>query len=155
MSAPKPLSSLIAPLTKEVMGKKGVLFGRLLMEWAAIAGEETAARTVPVELKAAKAQGKNPRQAALHLAVSGSHALEIQHEIPHLLERLNGFFGYQAITGIKLVQSPVPQPKAKKKQCASLRPAKPLPLEFEKVISSVPESDLQDVLRNFGKALIS
>ncbi len=152
MSSPKPLSSLVSPLTKDIMGKKGVLFGRLLMEWAGIAGPDLASKAVPVEIKAAKSEGKNPRQAALHLAVNGSHALEIQHEIPLLLERLNSFFGYKAITGIKLVQLPQPL-KTKKKAPASLRPPAALPPEFEKIIATVPQNDLQEALKDLGKAL--
>lgn len=155
MSAPKPLSSLITPLAKDVLGKKGVLFGRLLMEWPSIAGTDMAARATPLDVRSAKAKDKNPRQAVLHLAVTGSHAIEIQHEIPYLIEKLNVFFGYAAITGIKLVQTSAPVGSTKKRPKKTQQMRGPLPPDFEKAIASTPGDDLQEALRNFGKTLAS
>lgn len=45
----------------------------------------------------------------LHVQVtSGAVALQLQHEAPRLIERVNGFLGFAAVARLKLIQAPFP-----------------------------------------------
>ena len=93
----------------------------LLAEWPEIIGAEFAAISAPERLvwprgaepepgdARAPVGFKNARRVAatLVLRVDGPRAVEIQHVAPQLLERINVYFGYRAISELRLVQGPV------------------------------------------------
>jgi hypothetical protein len=154
MSKPRPLSDLVPGLTKDILGRKSLLFGKLLAGWPDIAGAEMAAKTTPLDLKFAKKLDQKS-QATLHLAVQSAYALEISYQKSLLIERLNMFFGYPAIRDIKMIQQ-TDIMSNKKPSSASIRP---LTVQEEQVlegmVAAVQENDLQTALKNLGKAIIS
>lgn len=154
---PRPLSDLVPGLTKDVFGKKNLLFGKMVAEWAHIAGPEISSRTTPLDLKFQKRPegAKGGAQAILNLGVQTAYALELSYQKGLLIERLNVFFGYTAIKDIKIIQNSeimsnkVP-PKAK---------TMPLTLQQQQSIdvqvAQIQENDLQTALKNLGKAIVS
>jgi len=154
MSKPRSLSDLVPALTKDILGKKSLLFGKMLADWPGIAGTDIAAKTMPLDLKYAKKVDRKS-QATLHLAVQSAFALEISYQKSLLLERLNMFFGYPAIKDIKLIQQTSITSRGK----ASARPKRRMTQDEEQVIdgmiAKIQENDLQTALKNLGKALLS
>ena len=45
--------------------------------------------------------------ATLVLRVEGPAALEVQHQAPQIIERINSYFGYRAIEDIRILQAPL------------------------------------------------
>ena len=78
--------------------------------------------------------------ATLVLRVEGPMALEIQHLSAVILERVNRFFGWQAIGRIALRQAPLHRQVAKRK------PAPPDPAVTERLAAAMPEVE-DDALR--------
>ncbi len=154
MSKPRPIANLIPALTKDILGRKGLLFGKMLSAWRDIAGEDIAANTVPLELKYAKKLDKKS-QAVLHLAVRSAFALELSYQKSLLIERLNVFFGYPAIKDIKIVQQT--NITANKKPAPLKNRPLTLPEEqaLDKMVAHIQENDLQIALKNLGKAITS
>ena len=154
MSKPRSLSDLVPGLTNDILVKKSLLFGKMLSEWAHIAGTDIAAKTMPLDLKYAKKLDKKS-QATLHLAVQSAYALEISYQKALLIERLNMFFGYPAIKDIKMVQ----QNNIMTNKKPSSKPARPLTMQEERVldemVGGIQENDLQTALKNLGKAITS
>lgn len=163
---PRPVSDLVPALTKDVFGKKNMLFGKLLAEWEHIAGPEIAAQTTPMELKYSRTGGskktegaakadKSPPKATLVLAVQPAYALELSYQKDLLAERLNVFFGYPAIKDIKIIQHSGVMDNKKVK--APLH--RPLTMQEQQKIDSlvgdIQENDLQIALKNLGKAIVS
>ena len=155
---PRPLSDLVPALTKDIFGKKNLLFGKMLAQWAQIAGPEIAAIALPLDLKfqrkAEKEKGGSA-QAVLHLAVKPASALELSYQKNLLIERLNVFFGYPAIKDIKIIQNSEIMDKEKP---AKLK-TKPLTLQqqqnIEQITANIADNDLQTALKNLGKAIAS
>lgn len=57
----------------------------------------------------------------LHLQVaSGAVALQLQHEAPLLIERINGCLGFSAVARLKLIQAPFPAPTRRMQNSALL-----------------------------------
>jgi hypothetical protein len=116
---PRPARSL-AELTSgflaETFKKQGFAATELVTRWPTIVGPEIAAHAEPIKLQWQRAEGHEPPQpATLVLRVEGPAAIEIQHLANVILERVNRFFGWQAVGRIALRQAPLtrrdaPQP---------------------------------------------
>jgi hypothetical protein len=116
---PRPARSL-AELTTgflaETFKKQGFAATELVTRWPTIVGPEIAAHAEPIKLQWRRAEGDEPPQpATLVLRVEGPAAVEIQHLANVILERVNRFFGWQAVGRIALRQAPLtrhaaPQP---------------------------------------------
>lgn len=157
INRPRPLSDMVSGLTKDIFGKKNLLFGKMLAQWTEIAGADVAARTVPLDLKfqRPKKGSKEAGKAVLHLAVQSAYALELSYQKNLLIERLNMFFGYSAISDIKIVQNSEVM-NNKKHKPPLLRP---VPLaeqqKIDQLVGGIQENDLQTALKNLGKAIAS
>jgi hypothetical protein len=128
--------------------RRGFAEARLLSAWAEIVGPELAARSRPVRL--AHPDGRF-QPGVLHLHAAGAAALELQHQTPQLLERINGYFGRLAVARLRIVQAPLPPPAA---------PEPPPPvLDAEGVrhvarsVAAVAEPELREALAALGRAV--
>lgn len=154
MSQSRTLSDLLPGLTKGILGRKGMLFGKLIMDWPHIAGPEIAARTTPVDLKFAKKTDQKS-QAVLHLAVAPAFALEVSYQKSLLIERLNMFFGYPAIKDIKIIQQITIMNNKKGNSVISRPLTQQEQQDIDGIVGRIGENDLQTALKNLGKAIIS
>ena len=97
------LAKSILPLARNVLGKKGFVETDILTNWNAIIGEELAAYTFPqkIDFKRGEKTG-----GTLHLAVpSGAFALEVQHREKFILQKINTYFGYNAVSNLRIAQN--------------------------------------------------
>ena len=154
MSKPRALSDVVPGLAKDILGKKSLLFGKMVLEWPHIAGAEMAAKAVTLDIKFSKKTDQKS-QATLHLAVQSAYALELSYQKSLLIERLNMFFGYPAIKDIKIIQ----QTQIMSNKIASATHNRPLTAGEERdldgMVAKVQENDLQTALKNLGKAILS
>lgn len=97
------LSRMIAPLTKNLFGQKGFVEIDILSNWDKIAGKELADYSFPLKIDFKRGLKNN---GVLHLQVpSGAFALEIQHRERFILEKVNAYFGYNAVSSVKIIQN--------------------------------------------------
>lgn len=89
-------SRIAAPI---VARRGGGVLARLKAQWHAIAGADLALQTWPEKLG---------RDGALRLRVVPGFALDLQHRAALVIDRINIFFGREAITRLVLVQGPLP-----------------------------------------------
>ena len=156
MSKPRPLTKLMPKATAKILGKKGMLFAKLVDKWPEIVGVDMAQKTTPLDLKFSKtASKKQSNKATLHLAIPGAYAPEIQAQIPQLTERLNSFFGYNAIEMIKLVHTNGKAVEAKFKR----QDKPPCPPQIRQKVTqdteNVQSPELKDALKALGEAIIT
>ena len=122
-AGPVAVGRFIAPIAGKTLSRSGPVMAGLLSQWSAISGQALAAYTVPAKLTKGAPEPdfpeKTPAQ-TLHLKVDPVKALEVQYQIPQLVERINQTLGYKAVAGIRLVQAPV---------FSGRRPASPKPLK--------------------------
>jgi len=147
MSRPRQLGGLAGPLARRALGRKASALGALLADWPAVVCPETAAIALPEKLTFPKDRQDS---ATLTLKVDPSQALELQHDLPWLIERINGHFGYRAIDRIKLVQGAILRAAPKPP------PRPPGPAEENEIaglVAGVADADLKDRLAALGRAL--
>ncbi|MGE5547388.1 MAG: DUF721 domain-containing protein [Solirubrobacterales bacterium] len=134
-------------VTRPVFGKHGFVSGALVVDWPAIVGSAVATHTLPLSIKFPVRERSN---GTLTIKVANSaFATEIQHLEPLILERINGHFGWQAVSRLKLVHGPLPVRKA-------LVPPAPQPSpeaveRLEKSLEAVEDPELKAVLDRLGR----
>jgi hypothetical protein len=87
--------------------------------------------------------------ATLVLRVEGPTAIEIQHLAGVIIERVNRFFGWQAVGRLALRQAPLTRRERK-------IPAAPDPEAMQSIAASLPEiadDDLRQALARLGAAI--
>ena len=97
-------AGLINTLTGPAIRKRGFAQGEILRNWADIVGPRLSGVTAPERIQYSKKQGCGAR---LWVRVGGAAALELQHTSPQIVERINTYFGYRAVSELKLIQAPV------------------------------------------------
>ena len=105
----RPLSDLLHKTLTDAFAKQGFASSELVTRWAEIVGAEIAAHSEPEKIQWTRgAHGHTPEPGTLVLRVEGPAAIEIQHLCGVVLERVNRFFGWQAVGGLRLRQAPQP-----------------------------------------------
>ncbi|MGC2856718.1 DUF721 domain-containing protein [Novispirillum sp. DQ9] len=138
------------PLTRPLLGKHGLAEGNLLANWDAIVGPMIAALALPERVRFPKGR-RDGGELTVRVA-SGPVAVQMQHDSPRVLERVNAYFGYPAVVRLKIIQAPLPLRRPR-------RPAEPPPLkpaEAEAVASAVadiPDPGLRAALERLGAAV--
>lgn len=120
-SGAQAIGSFVPKVARAVFEAKGFPSAAVLVNWPAIVGRDLAAFTAPERLIWPRRRAERDedgavrthtlrtsrRGATLVLRVDGPRALEIQHTAPQLIERINTYFGYGAVSALRLVQAPV------------------------------------------------
>ncbi len=154
----RAVGSFVPGLTRKAFEKYGFSAATLITDWAAIVGHELARQTSPEKLKwprqpeIADTDGaqtpKTPKTrqgATLFMRVEGSRALEIEYQRAQIAERVNAYFGYRAVADIRIVQAPLPKPKAPR--VARVTPADKVALP------SVQDENLRAALEKLGAGI--
>ena len=111
-SFPRPLSEFLGATLNDTLKSQGFASAEILARWAEIAGPEIAAHSEPIKISWPRRPDEETAEpATLVLRVEGPAALEIQHLSAVILERVNRFFGWQAIGRIALRQAPLAPPR--------------------------------------------
>ena len=115
--AARAVGSYVPKLTRKAFEKYGFSAATLLTDWANIVGEETAAYTTPERLKWPRSassggedgegEGSQRQGALLVLRVDPARALDAEYKGRQIVERINGYFGYRAISEFRLLQAPL------------------------------------------------
>lgn len=148
---PRALAEAVSRVTRPLFARRGLSGGAIVEDWPVIAGEHLAARTLPerITYPAGRQDG-----GTLHLRVeSGGLATEVQHLEPLLVERINGYFGYRAISALRLVQGPLPRPAERPPS-----PVKALDDEQERRLAghlrAVDDPELRQALEALGRSVL-
>ncbi len=149
-SFPRPLSEFTGAALSDSLKAQGFASSEIIARWADIAGPEIAAHSEPMKINWPRAVGnQSPEPATLMLRVEGPAALEIQHLSAVILERVNRFFGWQAIGRLALRQAPLRRREP---------PSPPPPLDPEiaaRIAADLPieDEELRQALARLGAAI--
>ncbi len=104
-------------ITRPIFGKRGFVSGALVVDWPAVIKSAIASFTLPVRITFPANERAN---GTLVIKVSNSaFATELQHLAPQVIERINSYFGWNAVARIKLIHGPLPQDRQGRKKTSS------------------------------------
>lgn len=151
---PKAVGSYLPALTAKSFHKFGFTAVSLITDWPQIAGRDVARYAVPERLKWPRLpETSNDEQgdrtarrsgATLVLRVDGANALQVQYGKRQLIERINAYMGYTAVTDLRIVQAPLDQRPLTKG--ATRRPPQPLTSE----VAGIGDDQLRGALARLG-----
>lgn len=113
------IAGIVPRITEKSFEKHGFAAASLIMDWSSIVGRERAHDTRPLKLKWPRGVDKFAEQAdadrgrpgaTLILQVDPAAALEVQYQAAHLIERINAYFGYRAVSELRIQQEPIEAP---------------------------------------------
>jgi len=154
VNKPRPartLAELASGFLAETFKKQGFASTELVTRWQDIVGPEIGAHAEPIKLQWPRAiDGEPTDPATLVLRVEGPAAIEVQHLSNVILERVNRFFGWQAVGRIALRQAPLTR------HAARAAAPKADPAEAERVaatLTAIADDDLRMALGRLGAAV--
>ena len=121
----------------------GFVQGAVVSRWGEIVGERYARVSLPESIRFPAGSRKN---GTLTLLVEGAHAPLMQHLGPLVIERVNRFFGYEAVAKLVYRQGRLPQ-----KPQAPVRPvAAAVPAELGEGLRAIADPELRACLESLA-----
>ena len=132
----RSVSDILTSVLEPILARRAGMTLALIETWPEIAGEEFRNTTRPEKINwPRKVNEDDPfKPAALIVACEPSAALFFQHETGVVVERVNVFFGFEAISQIRIVQKQV-------------KPDNDLHTSEHRPLSEVDKSRLKELLK--------
>jgi len=124
----------------------GFVQSAIVSRWGEIVGQRYAEVSAPESIRFP--QGKKS-DGTLTLAVTGAHAPMMQHVAPAIMERVNQFFGYTAVSKVVIRQGSIAAPRSRAAP-ASLRP---VPADLGDSLRNIADPELHAVLSALAGAV--
>ncbi len=135
----RAVSELLPDVGRAAFRKFGFVQHAVVSRWSEIVGERYAEVSSPESIRFAP--GKRA-EGVLHLVVAGAHAPMMQHIAPEIVERVNRFFGYQAVARVAMRHGSV----ARHERVAPLPELEPAPEELGAGLRGIADPELKAVL---------
>ena len=141
------MSEIVPDVGRAAFRRFGFVQSAVVSRWAEIVGPRYAGVSSPESIRFPHGERI---QGVLSLAVEGAHAAMLQHVAPELIERVNRFFGYEAVARIRIVQGAA-RPRVKR---AVPAPPPPPSVEIGDSLRAIADPELRAVLESLGQGLV-
>jgi hypothetical protein len=142
-------------LTKASFSRYGFAYGELMGRWPEIVGETLARHCEPERIKWPRGSGETAQKlgGALVIRAEPGRGLDLHYQSHQIIERINQFYGYGAITSVKIMQGHVTRSKSLKNKENSLDS------ETEKALAtsleSIADEKLKQALHRLGEGALA
>jgi hypothetical protein len=142
-------------LTKASFARYGFAYGDLMARWPEIVGETLAQHCEPERIKWPRGAGETAQKlgGTLVIRAEPGRGLDLQYQSHQIIERINQFYGYVAVTSVKIMQGHVTHTKSLKNKENSLD------LETEKALEtsleSIADEKLKQALHRLGAGALA
>lgn len=145
----RQISDLMPEIGRTAFRRFGFVQSSVVSRWPEIVGSHHARVSAPESIRFAPG---SKSEGILQLVVVPAHAPLLQHVIPEIIERVNRFFGYNAVAKVKIRQGAVaaPQPTGSRTAPPSLRP---VPLELGESLRDIGDPELRAVLESLARSM--
>ena len=157
-ASPRPLADLIGAALHPVLAKQGFGESAIILNWEEIVGLPIGQACEPIKLQWPPRNGTFgpdalPEPAVLVLRVEGYFAIELQHLVPLVIERVNAHFGWRCIAKLSLRQAPLLRNTRQKPRLP--RPINPEALAMAQIsAAAIDEGPLREALIRLGTCVL-
>jgi len=146
----RPLAEFLGVCLSDAFKQQGFASAELVTRWTDIVGPEIAAHAEPLKVQWPRAAGNDPPEpGTLVLRVDGPTAIEVQHLANVILERVNRFFGWQAVDRLALRQAPL----ARRGKKAAKMPDPEAAARIAATLPEITDDELRQALARLGAAV--
>jgi len=154
----RPLADLIGTAIDPVFAKQGFGQSSIILYWDEIVGERIAAVAQPLKLQwPPRGSAANPDRkiepASLVVRVESGFALELQHQAPFILDRINAHLGWKCVGRLSLKQGPLPRSEPSERQ--RTMPDTKAQRQAESLVGGIDDKALRDALARLGGRVLS
>lgn len=153
---PRAVSDVLSKVLEPTVARRTGMRLDLIKAWPELAGETFAQVTKPEKIDWPRRFHEDDpfKPAVLVVACEPSVALFFQHSQKDIIERVNLFFGFNAIERIRLLQkSVIKNEEPRSKPAEALTPLQKQSLE--KRLAKVEDESLRETLRALGTGILS
>ncbi len=146
---PRAIADLMPEVGRAAFKRFGFVQSSIVSRWEEIVGDRYATCSMPEMIRfpmGKKAEG------TLELTVSSAMAPMIQHVVPEIIERVNRFFGYNAVEKVKIKQGHVAF-ASKQRQPKAAPILKAQAPELGDSLRGIADPELQAVLQSLANSL--
>lgn len=150
--AARTVGDLAGKLLNPIIEQRAGMTLDILAQWSEIvgAGLMTCSRPERLEWANKARHSSSTEPATLVVACEGGRALFLQHESDSIIRRANAYFGYRAITRLRIVQKPVEQSAANHRETSVTRTA-----DIDHLLDGIDNDDLRAALQRLGDGVFS
>ncbi|PNU04714.1 DUF721 domain-containing protein [Novosphingobium guangzhouense] len=150
----RQISDLMPEVGRTAFRRFGFVQSSVVSRWPEIVGARHARICSPESIRFPPGEKSD---GILQLVVVPAHAPMIQHVIPEILDRVNRFFGYNAVAKVKIRQGEVKAP-AGMGSGSQARPSappslKPVPFELGESLRDIGDPELRAVLESLARSM--
>jgi hypothetical protein len=144
----RAVADIVPDVGRAAFRRFGFVQSSIVSRWREIVGERYAAVSSPESIRFPP--GKRA-EGVLNLIVEGAHAPMMQHVAPVIVERVNRFFGYQAVARVSFRQGLVQIARARTRAApSSLRP---IPADLGDSLREVADPELRACLESLARGV--
>ena len=142
-------------LTKASFARHGFAYGELLARWPDIVGEGLSRHSQPERIKWPRGTGETAQKlgGTLVIRAEPGRGLDLQYQSHQIIERINKFYGYGAVTSVKVMQSHITSSKPLKNKDNSLDSATEKALETS--LEAIADEKLKQALHRLGAGALA
>ena len=142
----RALADIVPDVGRAAFRRFGFVQSSVVSRWGEIVGERYAHVSAPESIRFP--HGERDKGVLTVVAV-GAHAPMMQHVAPTLIERVNRFFGYEAV--IRLVIRQGSLPAAPRRAVAA--PSVPVPVDLGDSLRTIADPELKAVLESLARGV--
>jgi len=148
----RSIAELMPDIGRTAFRRFGFIQSSVVTRWPEIVGPRHAQVCAPEAIRFPPGEKVD---GILQLVVLPAHAPIIQHVIPEIMERVNRFFGYKAVSRVKLRQGEVKPPAniARDSKGAAPVSLRPIPMELGESLRDIGDPELRTVLESLARSL--
>ena len=127
---------------KKILVKKGHIYSETLDNWRYIVGNELFEVCYPKSFKNSNRLGTS----CLNIMVKRGHEVDVEYSKKSIIDKMNGFFGYNIVAKVKLITFEEEQEKFKKNKSSSVTKS-----EYINKISTIKNDKIKNSLIELSK----
>lgn len=145
----RAISELVPQIGRQAFRRFGFVQSSVVTRWPEIVGAQHARISRPESIRFGQGQRAN---GILELVVASGFAPLIDQIVPEIILRVNRFFGYNAVSRIKIRQGIVHNPEVKTPISAPPK-LKPAPIVLSESLRDIGDPELRQVLEGLANSM--